>query len=168
MKTIMAATLTWIAALALVAGAGPLREVEITPDPEDNGQQVFTVRLKPGETRTYDLITFACVYHQEFIRQSTDAGGTKGVNEPATFTYRRKAVKLVDDLDTHVSFRVPMGIQKLQDMYGQTTFQTNAPITIARITITASTPEGKAWSFELAASGLHTFDDAGTPHQSNP
>ncbi len=149
---------TILAFLATAAAAAPVREVEITPDPIDNGQQVFTLRIKPGETRSYERMTFDCTYRQEYISQTTDTQGSKVINEPAAFTYRRKDVKLVDDLDCYISFRVPVDLAKLSDMYGRTTFSTNAPVRIARIKITAFTADGKAWSFDLEASGLHKLD----------
>jgi hypothetical protein len=168
MKTLVTSILLWLGTLAIAACAGPVREIEVTSDPEENGQQVFTVRLKPGETRAYDALTFACAYHQEFVRQTTDAEGTKGANEPAVFTYRRKDVRLVDDLDTHVSFRVPVGLKKLQDMYGETAFHPTAPITIARITITASPATGKGWRCTVPATGLHTFPPSAKPSTAAP
>ena len=164
MNTVIRATLAWLVTVALWGQAGPVREIESTPDPVGNGQQVYTVRIKPGETRTYDLVTFACAYRQEFVRQTAAAAGSKTVNEPAAFTYRRKNVRLVDDLDTYISFRVPMGIRQLQDIYGRTTFHTNALIAISHITITAFVSEHEAWSFDVAASGLHAFEEAAPPH----
>ena len=151
----------------LAAAAGPIREIEITPDPVQGDLQVFTVRITPGETRVYEKMLFECIYHQEFASQATESQGAKVVNEPESFVYRRRDVKLVDDLDTHISFRVPISHAKLRDMFGLTAFNTNAPVTISRILITAFTTEGKAWALDLKASGLHKFDDTATAPATN-
>lgn len=143
--------------LGMSAAAAPLREIEVTSDPPDGSQQVFTLRIKPSETHAYEKMTFECTYRQEFESQATDSVGSKVVNEPASFTYRRKDIKLVDDLDCYVSFRVPMGIAKLSDMFGKTTFNTNSPIVVSRIRITAFDATGKAWTCSVDAKGLHTF-----------
>lgn len=146
-------------AYVLAATAAPVREIEITPDPVLGDTQVFTVRITPGETCVYDKMLFACFYHQEFASQATETRGAKVVHEPEFFTYRRRDVKLVDDLDTHISFRVPISRAKLVDMFGVTAFNTNAPVTIAHIVITAYTNESRAWSYDLKAEGLRKFDD---------
>jgi len=159
MKTPLRESALLLLAWVLTASAGPLREVEITPDPAQGDHQVFTVRITPGETHVYEKMTFECTYHQEFTSQATESKGAKVIHEPESFTYRQRDVKLVDDLDTHVSFRVPISYAKLRDMFGLTAFNTNAPVTISRMTITAFTSEGKAWSVELAADGLHKFAD---------
>ena len=150
----------FLMACVAVAAAGPVREFEITPDPVQGDQQVFTVRITPGETRVYDKMLFECIYHQEFASQTTEAQGSKVIHEPESFTYRRRDVKLVDDLDTHISFRVPISRAKLTEMFGPTAFNTNAPVTIAHMVISAFTAEGKAWSYDLKAEGLRKFDDA--------
>lgn len=152
-----------LASLNRAAVADPVREIEISPDPAEGGQQIFNIRIKPGETRSYDRITFDCTYHQEYVSQATDTLGKKIVNEPASFTYRAREVKLVDDLDRNIAFRVPVGLPKLMDMFGLTAFNTNAPVTISQIRITAFTAEGKAWSYDLKAEGLHKLESAPAP-----
>ena len=152
---------------AVVATAGPVREVEITPDPVQGDQQIFTIRITPGETRVYDKMLFECIYHQEFASQATASQGTQVVHEPESFVYRRRDIKLVDDLDTHISFRVPISHAKLRDMFGLTAFNTNAPVSISRITITAFTTEGKAWALDLKANGLQKFDDTAPAQSTN-
>lgn len=133
----------------------PVRQVEITPDPPDNGQQVFTIRFTPGETKTYDLVTFTCVLRQEFASATTDRRTGNVVHEPESFVYRRKDLKMVDDLDCHVSFRVPVGLDRLKGIYGDTAFYTNAPVTVPRMTIAAFQKKQMIWSFEVPANGIH-------------
>lgn len=164
MKAILPALLAGLITMASLAVAGPVREIEITPDPPDGGQQIFNIRFTPGETRVYDRIVFDCVYHQEYVSQATDSAGSKLVNEQYSFTYRAKDIKLVDDLDKNIAFRVPIGLARMKEMFGLTAFTTNAPITIAQIRITAFTAEGQAWTYKLPASGLHKIDaEAATP-----
>lgn len=152
--------------LAVAALADPVREIEITPNPPEKDQQILNIRFTPGETVEYEKVTFDCVFHQEFPSEATFKTNSLTVHEPATFTYRRKDVKMVEDLDTHISFRVPLGLDVLVEKYGQTTFNTNYPVSISKIVITAS---GKActWSCELPATGLHKPPFA-TPKSTRP
>ena len=160
MTTFIQRSAVLLLASVVAAAAGPLREIEITPDPVLGETQVFTVRMTPGETCLYDKMLFQCFYHQEFKSQATDTQGAKVVHEPEFFTYRRRDIKLVDDLDTHISFRVPISTAKLIDMFGLTAFNTNAPVTIAHMVISAYTNEGRAWSYDLKADELRKFEDA--------
>ena len=147
--------------------AGPLTEVEITPDPVRDGQQTFDVRLTPGETRTYDKLTFDCVLHQEFPKTTTDQRSGTQIHEPAVFTYRRRDVKMVEELDVHISFQIPISLERLTEIYGATTFNTNYPVTVSRMTISAAQKNDTVWSFEFKAGGVFT---PGTPasEQANP
>ncbi len=146
----------WLAVTEIV-GAGPINEIEITPDPLKNGQQVFTFRFNSGETLTYAKITFDCTYRQSFPSQTSDQPSGTKVIEPAVFTYRAKDVKMVENLDCHVSFRVPMDIHKLQEIYGDHTFNTNYPAIVSKIKVTALKQETVLWSFDLTPEGLHQF-----------
>jgi hypothetical protein len=139
---------------ALVFAEG-VSEIEITPDPPENGKQIFTVRLRPDVTRTYEKIVFECVYQQQFAWDSTNEATRVRVHEPEVFTYPRKDVKLVDDLDHFISFRVPIGMDKLIAIYGLTAFKTNVPVRVARMRITAIADRAPAWSHEVEAKGLH-------------
>jgi hypothetical protein len=139
-----------------LASADPVREVEIVPDPVQDGQQTFDVCLTPGESRTYDKLTFVCVLHQEFPKATTDQRTGLQIHEPAVFTYRRRDVKMVEDLDVHVSFKVPLSLERLKDIYGVTTFNTNYPVTVSKMTISASVKDATVWSFEVKAGGRHT------------
>lgn len=135
--------------------ADPIREVEVTTDPPDKGQQMITIRMTPGETATYDVVAFSCVYRQVFASETSDQTGKTVVHEPEKFVYRRKDFKMVDDLDCHVSFRVPVSLDRLKAIYGDTTFRTNAPVTIPRLTVSASVNKQVQWSFEVPTSGTH-------------
>lgn len=156
LAAIVLACLTW----AQSGSADPVREIEITPDPAAGSQQIFNIRIKPGETRFYDRMTFDCTYRQEFVSQATDTPGAKVVNEQYSYTYRAREIKLVDDLDKNIAFRVPVGLPKLKEMFGLTAFTTNSPVTVSQIRITAFTAEGKAWSYDLKAEGLHKLETA--------
>jgi hypothetical protein len=151
--------------LACASLAEPVREVEVTPDPVRDGQQTFDVCLTPGETRTYDKLTIDCVLHQEFPKATTDQQAGTQVHEPAVFTYRRREVKMVEELDVHISFKVPMSFERLKEIYGATTFNTNYPVTVSRLVVTALVKDVKVWSFEVKAEGRQTpvFDAESKP-----
>lgn len=150
---------SWLVALlvgiAMPGYAGPLTEVEITPDPVRNGSQVLTVRMTPGETCTYDSLVFDCVYHQEFVPRTSDNGKTLKVHEPEVFTVRRRDVKMVEELDVNISFKVPVDPARLKEMYGPNAFNPDVPVTISRIRISAMKNGAVAWWYEFEARGLH-------------
>ena len=151
------AVLTVVGCVAFPIGmnADPLREIEISADAPEHGQQVFTVRMTPGETVACDKLTFECVFHQEYPDQTSDQKKGIETRDPATFVYRRKDIKLVDDLDSFVSFRVPISMQRLVDIYGATAFNTNAPVTVSKMFITAVVEDKPIWTYEVEAKGLH-------------
>lgn len=126
---------------------GWFREIEVTAETEVEGKQDITVRLRPETTHHCDVIEFECVYHQEFPWE--DARGKKytKVHEPVSFLYRRTDVKLVNDLDLYISFRVPVDRKDLEARYGSTTFNKNAPITISRVRITGKVGRQALWSY---------------------
>lgn len=144
-----------LACLAFKGLAGPLTEVEITPDPVQNGSQIFTLRMTPGETRTYDVLVFDCVYHQEFVPKTSDRTDRKKAHEPQAFTVRRRDVKMVEELDVNISFRVPIALDRLKEMYGPNAFDPEHPVTISRIKISAMNSGVVVWWYEFDAKGLH-------------
>lgn len=152
MKIAIAITLGFVS--CHIALAEPVREIEITSTPPENGQQTFTVRFTPDETAEYDKVSFDCILQQVFTNEATHQAKGLKIHEPGVFTYRRKDVKMVTDLDAHISFRVPVSLDRLQEIYGQTAFNTNHPVTVARMVITASGPQLN-WSCEIPASGIH-------------
>jgi hypothetical protein len=156
----------WMAAAALLlpsrAWADGVKEVEISSDPPEDGEQVFTVRIRPSKNRVYEKIVFDCFLHQEFQWENERQSVTNKVHEPAVYTYRRKDVKLVEDLDCFVSFRVPVGMERLRDIYGVTAFNTNAPVTVSRMKITGYKKDASVWRVEVPANGLHVVDAPAT------
>jgi len=150
----------FLTVISSLANASPVSEIEVTPDPLKNGTQIFTVRFAPGETRTYEKITFDCTYRQVFPNPSSHQSSGNKIIEPAVFTYRSRDVKMVDSLDCNISFRVPIDVQKLQEIYGEHLFNTNYPAVVSRIKVTAFEKEVALWSYELKPEGLHEFPEA--------
>jgi hypothetical protein len=147
--------------LALASGVAcagePVREIEITHDPEVKGKTVYTVRMMPAETRSYDAITFECVYHQEFPWVDTRGRKSTKVHEPVTFKYRRTDVELVNDLDAYINFRVPTSREQLDRIYGPKVFNKDHPVTVAHIRMTAVAAGETVWRYDLAAPGKHNI-----------
>ena len=133
-----------------------LNEAEISVEPSSKpGEMHYTVRLAAGKTRSYDELVFKLHYHQTF--PWVDVHGKKSirVHEPVSFTYRRRAVKLVVDLDRHISFRVPVDRKELENIYGEKTFNKDYPVTIQRMTI-SGVLEGKTlWTYDMPSEGKH-------------
>lgn len=134
--------------------ADPVREIEITSTPPRDGQLIMDVRLTPGQTAQYEKLTFECVLRQEFPSEATHRKRELNIHEPAAFTYRRKDVKMVEDLDTHINFKVPISFDRLVEIYGQTTFNTNFPVTVSRVVISAMS-KALSWSYDIPANGVH-------------
>ena len=160
----------WMAGL-LASGAcmaDSLKEIEFTSEPPVNGKQIFTVRMRPAVNQTYEAIVFDCSLSQEFMLDTPDRGRIRKVSEPAVFTYRRKDIKLTEDLDAYVSFRVPVGLDRLRDIYGVNAFTTNSPVFVSRMKISAIANGATAWSLDSEAAGLHAFTNAETAAKSPP
>lgn len=143
----------WLAA-ALAASspaADPLppREFEVKLDGEPvSGRQVISVRFTPMQTRAYEMLTFECVLRQEYM-QTDSAGRTRRrVVEPAVFTHRERGVKFVEALDKHISFWVPIAVDKLKEAFGDTLFVANAPVTIRNVIIRAYDGGEVVWTVE--------------------
>ncbi len=157
-----------VSTIIRMAYAGPVSEIEVTPDPIKNGSQIFTFRFSPSETRIYSVIVFDCIYHQEFPNPSSHQPTAIKIMEPATFTYRSRDVKMVDGLDCNISFRVPRDIQKLIESYGENLFNTNFPATVSRIKVTAFEKETATWSYELKPEGIQEIPDSPTIPKPSP
>jgi len=112
--------------------------------------------MTPSETREYDQLVFECVLHQEYEKRGSDGSIRRVTTEPATFVYREKNVRMVAELDKHISFWVPLGMEDIQQAYGKL-FSTNAPVTVARFRITAVSKGENVWSIEVPAGGVHEF-----------
>lgn len=138
-----------------------LRVAEITVDPPEKEQQVVSVRMTPGVTRNYTLLRFECVYRQEYDWTNSVGTAQRRVDEPVRFAYDRDNVKLTDDLDAYVSFKMPIGIELLRSRFGATAFRTGVPVTVPRIRIEARDGETTAWAYEVpVAPGRQTLTDA--------
>lgn len=154
MKRILLASLA-VAALSAALADEWLQVAEIKLEPPDGGSQVVTARLTPARTATYDLLEFECVYRQEIPWR--DARGVMLIktNEPVTFTYRRQAAKLTQDLDFYCSFRAPIALDKLRANYGERTFSDGVPVHIDRLRIRALVNQAPLWTHEFPTSGTH-------------
>lgn len=126
-----------------------LKSVEVTLDPPEKELQVVSLRLTPGTTRSYTQLRFECVYRQEFDWTDSSGKTLRRINEPVRFTYERDQVRLTDDLDTYVSFKVPIGMDLLRSRYGTTVFRPETPVAIARIRIEARSEETAVWACEV-------------------
>ncbi len=154
-QTLAAVILSLSLAMPGAALSGPIREIEISPDPVQGGKQVFTVRIRPSETHVCERIVIECAYHQELPWVDASGASYTKTNEPAAFTYRRPDVRLVDDLDCFISFTVPVSLARLRETYGPTLFDPAQPITISRLRIDGISDGVAKWSYVLEARGLH-------------
>ena len=130
------------------------KEIEITADPPGKDVQIFTFRITPGTTRAYDALAFECRYRQEYLQKRSDGQEVRRVVEPAAYTYREKGVRMVQDLDKYVSFRVPVALEEIHRAYGNM-FATNAPVSISRIRLSAIVGDQPVWTKEFPPAGLH-------------
>jgi hypothetical protein len=150
----------WVGTLALMAslclGDG-VKEVEISPDPSDGDQQLFTVRLRPGMTKDCDRVEFECVLHQEFSWAITNEAARTKIHEPAVFVYKRPNGRLVGDLGCFTSLRVPVGLARLQEVYGLTAVQKGVPVSVSRMRISAVAGDARLWTVDVEAKGVHAI-----------
>jgi|YNPMSStandDraft_1061717.scaffolds.fasta_scaffold78650_2 hypothetical protein len=142
----------WVMSIAWVSATAAhayLHEYEIKLDGSAvSGKQVVTVRFTPAETRTYDLLVFECVLRQEYTHTDSAGRTRRRVVEPAIFTHRERGVRMVEALDKHISFWVPIGVQQLQEAFGETLFVADAPVTIHRVIIRAYVGGELVWTIE--------------------
>lgn len=151
---------------AVGALAAPIRVVQVTQEPPAGGQQIISLRMTPSENMECSKVVFDCYYHQEFpweTKEPTKQTNETRVHEPVVFTYRRKDVKLVEDLDCCIDFRVPIAMDKLVEIHGTTTFATNYPVAVKRLRVTGYVKDQQAWAFEVPAEGTHAVKDAPPP-----
>jgi len=151
----------WISFSLILLGAvglsvaEPFKEVEVSPQEiTDSWWQDYTIRLKPQESATYDDIVFECVLHQEFPWKNADGEAYTKTNEPAFFTYKRHAVKLVADLDHYISFKIPYGVDHLKQMYGDKLFNADAPVIVSAIRIFGVNGGKRVWKMQVSPTGL--------------
>lgn len=139
-----------------IARAEWLQEVAISSEPPEDGRVLFTVRILPRQTLKYTALEFECVLHQAFPWEDARGRRYTKIHEPVTFVYRHADARLVDDLDAYFNFRVPVSIERLKRKYGDTTFNTEAGVSVSRIKISGL--EGKkeiVWMHEFPAKGVH-------------
>lgn len=136
------------------AGKEWLREVEITVEPGGfDWEAHYSVRIMPDRTQVYDAILLELFYRQEVAVNDGKGKASTKIYEPVSFKYRRADVSLVDDLDHHVSFRVPVGRDVLVSKHGDGTFVKDRPIAIERITMTGIVNGSTVWTYEFGARG---------------
>lgn len=153
--------IAWALMLLLVVGVGHvdgawLKTVDIKVEPSGKtGESHYTVRLAPAKTLHYDTIVFELFYRQTFPRVSAGGKSTLKIHEPVSFVYRRQDVELVEDLDYHISFRVPLDRLDLEKTYGARVFHKDYPISIQRLTITGRSNGVALWTYDIPAAGRH-------------
>ena len=136
---------------------------EVTFDPPGaDGQQVVTVRMAPGVTRSYDKLRFECVYAQS--APWTNSAGvvrSKTTVAPVRFTYDRDAMRLTTELDAYVSFRFPIGEEDLATRFGPHAFRPGVPITVPVILVSGLNGDHAVWTYKLpTAPGPHPVTEA--------
>ncbi len=151
------------AAVCLAEEPAYLVSSEVTFDPPgSDGQQVVTVRMAPGVTRSYDKLRFECVYAQS--APWTNSAGvvrSKTTIAPVRFTYDRDAMRLTTELDAYVSFRFPIGEEDLATRFGPHAFRPGVPITVPVILVSGLTGDHAVWTYKLpTAPGPHPVTEA--------
>ncbi len=139
---------------AISAGAAaPVREWDARKDgaPAD-GKQVLSVRLAPTATKEYEMLVFEIPLRQSYERTDSLGKTTRRTTEPAVFVYREKNVRLVQDLDKHISFWVPVALNLVREAFGETLF-VDAPVLIQTVRITAMVNGVKEWTIEAPLDG---------------
>ena len=142
------------ATVTAVAAERPLfSEIEVSSEPGEDGVRVYTVRLAPDRTATYDLIVYDCVYRQEFPWENFRGKKYTKVHEPVSFVYREKVPRLVAELDHYTNFRVPLSMERLVAAYGHKVFNKDEAVTVDRIRISALKGGVTQWIYEVPAQG---------------
>ncbi len=136
-----------------------LESAEVTLGPVERGHQTVSVRLSPGVTRSYDRLRIECVYRQQF--EWTDSAGKvrTRVHEPVRFAHERETVRLTQDLDLHVSFRMPIDVHLLRERYGTSTFRPDVAVQVPRVRLLALEGGKTLWAYDVPTSGgAHELD----------
>ncbi|MEM4247958.1 MAG: hypothetical protein QXH80_01715 [Candidatus Nanoarchaeia archaeon] len=142
----------------LILEAQEIRVLEITTEPEDTGKVIYTLKITPGKTEDIDLLTFECVYHQEFPFEDSSGKKYTKIHEPESFVYKEKNVRLVEELDKDFNFRVPLDLKLLVPIYGDKTFNLNYPVTVSTIKIKATKGGKKLWEYKVKAQGKFVWN----------
>ncbi len=145
-----------VALMAAAALAAPVKEWEAhEEDAPVSGKQAVSVRFAPGETADYDQLVFDCRLRQEFSKLDSSGEMRRRVIEPVDFTYREDGVRMVADLDKHISFWVPVSYEEVARAFGEHTFVPDAPIHVSRVKITALRGGQPVWTLEGELGRLH-------------
>lgn len=157
----MVVVVTLFCALAAVASADPYKilELDIAREDEGTGKTIFTVHMLPGQTEKFDKIEYIVVYHQDFPFEDSRGNKYHKIHEPAKFKYTRRDIKLVEDLDNYVNFRVPTSRERLIILYGKFAFHSKYPITEPRIIIRAYDNGEVAWEHEISTDKAYVWDE---------
>ncbi len=150
--------------LAAFAGlqmvAQEIKILDITTEPEDTGKVIYTVMITPGRTDTIELLTFECTYQQTFPFEDSTGRKVNKIHEPVSFTYKTRNIKLVNELDAYINFRVPLKLELLKPIYGEKTFNENFPVRISTIKITAKNGDNILWEHTVPGGGRFVWDEA--------
>ncbi len=144
--------------LGLCAEDSKIEELQVTREDEDNGKSIFTVFIRPGETASLDRIEYLVPYHQSFPFEDSRGNSYDKTHGPAVFKYTRQKVKLVEDLDDHVNFRVPVSLDRLKVIYGNLTFHPDYPILIPKIKIVAYSRGKVIWEHDAKINVEYIMD----------
>ncbi len=134
----------------------PLSEVEVLPDKKATGDwRDYTVRLRPSANQHYDRLVFDCILRQEIEWTNADGKKYTKIHEPAAFTYRRKNVKFVRDLDVFISFKAPESRERIEKIYGKKMFMQDVAVIISHIKISAYKGKKLLWKIKVPAEGKY-------------
>jgi hypothetical protein len=136
-----------------------IKELDVTREDEETGKSIFTIHILPGKTQKLDKIEYEIDYHQDFPFEDSRGRKYHKIHEPAVFKYSLKQEKMVEDLDHYVNFRVPVGREQLELIYGTLAFHPQHPITIPRITIKAYNDDKIVWQHTVEINRSYTWDD---------
>ena len=134
-------------------------ELNITREDEGTGKSIFTVHMLPGQTEKFDKIVYIVIYHQDFPFEDSRGNKYHKIHEPAKFKYTRNDIKLVEDLDNYVNFRVPVSRERLKTIYGKFAFHPKYPITEPRMIIRAYRRGQLAWEHEIYTDKAYVWDE---------
>lgn len=123
--------------------------VEVSLDPRTEKERiVVNSSFTPVDTVEYDRIVYKCTLRQ-VIRIPKKGGGFKNkIYEPIKFKYVRRDVRMIEELEKHIHFPVPVGLEELRDKYGRLTFKFDQPVTVSHVEITAFRHGQKVWQIE--------------------
>ncbi len=158
-KTFVLTAVATLVCIAATAAPYKILELNIVREEEGTGKTIFTVHMLPGETKKFDKIEYIVVYHQDFPFEDSRGNKYHKIHEPAKFKYTRRDVKLVEDLDNYVNFRVPTSRERLRIIYGQFAFHAKYPITEPRMIIRAYEDGEIAWEQEIRTDKAYIWDD---------